>query len=196
HQVAANLLRDQQRRIIPNRRHQNQHDQQDFEERRGLPPDARRKRPVADRDENHGARGQKQDVSAQHQNREPPRYSGLQREHEVGGRKQQLIGNRIEVRAQRSFLIQSAREDPVEAVADSRGSKNSERGDPMLVFDGDDEERQKGETEECELVGNGEDARGHWYVVVRPAGRRRSVKRTARDNQRASGPLFFRTLPP
>src|SRR5580700_8024087 len=78
--------------------------------------DAGREGPISGNKQNHNGYHKNQYVSAENNNREPPRNLFLKRQNDERRRKKQFIGDRIEVRAKRRTLIKAAREQAVNSV--------------------------------------------------------------------------------
>src|ERR1035437_1139500 len=135
---------------------------QDLQRRGELAVNAGRKLAVAGHNKDDRGRGEKDDVAAQHQRREPPANFPVESQHDKRRGKQQLIRDGIEIGAQRRPLVERAREQAVKGIRQSGNDENGKSQIVPPVVNGNDEKRQKSETKEGELIGNGEDAGRHF----------------------------------
>src|ERR1700689_2160680 len=117
--------------------------QGDLEKRGQLAENARRKRTVPGNQENHDGYDQNQNVATQYDDGQPPCESGLVGEDYERRRKQQFVGDGIEIGAQRGPLIQFSRQQTVDTVAQARDDQHQQTPAIMLVGDQAEENRQK-----------------------------------------------------
>ena len=131
--------------------------QDDFEEGGELAEDAGRERAVAGDEDDDDGDGEHEDVAADDDDGGPPGDAGLVRENDKGRGEQEFVGNGIEVGAERGALIESAREEAIDAVAEARDDENKQSPTVTLISDERQEDRQEPEAEQSDLVGYGED---------------------------------------
>src|ERR1700691_3892638 len=91
----------------------------------------------------------------------------MESQHDVRRRNEQLIGDRIQIGTQRSFLIQAAREQTIQSIGETGDYKNHHGPSVSFVMNSDDKDWQKGQAQERELVGNREYSAVHEVVRLR-----------------------------
>src|SRR5579871_523257 len=107
----------------------------------------------------HRAGGQDRNVAAEHQHREFPRNLVQNRKHGKHGAQQQLVGNWVEILPQQRLLMQFARQQSIQAIAQSRGDEQPERPRVSSLYQFDHDERHKDHAQQRQLVRRGQDLR-------------------------------------
>src|SRR5277367_4329508 len=90
--------------------------QNDLKSRGQLAENAWRKRPIARDKQNHDGHDKNQYVTAEYDNRQPPRDLLLERQNNKRRREQQFVRDGIEISTERRPLIQAPREQSVDSV--------------------------------------------------------------------------------
>jgi hypothetical protein len=132
-------------------------DQEDFEESGELAEDAGREWAVAGDQNDDDGDGEHEDVAADDDNGGPPGDARFIGEDDEGLSDQQLVGDGVEVGAERRVLIEFAREQAVDGVAEAGDNENEQRPAIALIRDKSQKDREETETEQSDLVGYGED---------------------------------------
>src|ERR1700693_4225473 len=88
----------------------------------------------------------------------------MESQNNVGRRNQQFVCDGIQIGAQRSFLVQSAREQTIQSVGETCNDKNCHSPTVSFVMNSDDEDRQKRQPQKRELIGNGKYSAVHKFV--------------------------------
>src|SRR5208282_3346324 len=127
-----------------------------------LAVNAWRKRPVTGDKQNHDGHHKYQNVSAENDDREPPRNLFLKRQNNERRRKQQLIGDGVEIRAERRTLIKAAREQAVYSIREPRNNKHQQRPFVPLIGNKNEKERQEAEPQQSDLIGNRPNSTCHY----------------------------------
>ena len=140
-------------------------DEDDFEEGGELAENAGREWAVAGDEDDDGSDGEHEDVATDDDDGGPPGDAGFVGEDHEGGGEQKFVGDRVEVRAEGGALIESAREEAVDGVAQARDDENEQSPAITLVGDKREEDRQKAEAEQSDLVGYGEDPSSLLHVL-------------------------------
>src|ERR1041385_6562136 len=78
------------------------------------------------------ANDQNNDVAAEDQDRYRPADDVRNREHQKHRAQEQLVGDRVQILAQRCFLLQYAGQEAVQSISDSGGHKDDQR--PAIVL--------------------------------------------------------------
>src|SRR5208283_156237 len=107
--------------------------------------------------EEHATDDQDGDIAAEDHDRVFPGNSMFDRKHQKHCGHEELVGDRVKVLAQHSLLMQRARQQAIESVA--QPSQDEQRECPLeIVLDQiDDDEGQKYHPQQGELIGRGED---------------------------------------
>ena len=109
---------------------------------------------------------QQQNVSAQNQDGEPPGNFLLHGQDKERGREQKLVRDRVEVGAQRRFLVKRTGEIAVDRVRESNENENDNGPVVFFIENKNEKERQEAKAEQCDLVGNRPDAGFHWFKNI------------------------------
>ena len=117
-----------------------------------LAEDAGAKVAHAHRRVQHDAGGDDDQVAAEDDDGVLPGNLLHERQHEKQRAEQQLVGNGIEILAKHRLLIQHARQQPIESIAESGDDQQAQRPSPIAIEDVDDDERNEDKPKQCELV--------------------------------------------
>src|SRR5262249_50348865 len=115
-------------------------------------------------DDRHGQHDA--DVAADDEHSQPDRNAVdqadvRQRQHDEGRHQQQLVGGRVEPGAEIGLLAGGAGNQAVERVGDPGGGEDDEGPAEEAVHDQQHERRDQQHSQQRELVGDGENRRGH-----------------------------------
>ena len=155
----VNDLRKMEIRI--SRRENDGEYQDDLKGRSQLAKNTGRKWTITRDKQNHYGHHKNQNVAAKNDNSKPPSDLFLERQNNERRRKQQLIGDRIEISAKRRALIQAAREQAVDSVRKPRHNKHQQSPFIFLIGNKNKKERQEAEPQQSDLIGNRPDAAFH-----------------------------------
>src|ERR1051326_4520011 len=108
------------------------------------------------------ANDQNNDVAAEDQDRYRPADDVRNREHQKHGAQEQLVGDRVQILAQRCFLLQYAGQEAVQSISDSGGHKDDQRPAIVLLLDCDYYKRNKDQAHQREQVGGGAELAQHY----------------------------------
>ena len=108
-----------------------------------LAEDAGAKVAHANRRVQHDTGGDDDEVAAEHDDGVLPGNLLDERQHKKQRAEQQLVGDGIEILAQHGLLIQHARQQPIESIAESGDDQQAERPSPIAIEDVDDDERNE-----------------------------------------------------
>ena len=155
--VAPNAIQRIAHRPVPHVRAQDEEHGHDLRDRRDLARPARRKLPLPAGEDHQQGDEEQEEVPGEHHHGQP---DGNLEESRVGGHgekevrrdEQELVGDGIEVGAERRLHVEMARQVAVHAVGDP-GHDEDRQGDvEAAVRDGDQEERERREPEEGDEV--------------------------------------------
>src|ERR1700743_3559284 len=132
-------------------------DEDDFEEGGHFAEDAGRKRAVAGDENDDGGNGEHEDVATDDDDGGPPGDAGFVGEDDEGRGEQEFVGDGVEVGAEGGTLIETAREQAVDGVAQACDDENEQSPFVALIGDEGQKDRKEPETEKGDLVGYGED---------------------------------------
>ena len=107
-----------------NLKQENEKDSGDLRKSVGLAKNAGTKIPQAGDGEKHGAGGENGNVAAEDQHRKLPRNLVQDREHEKHRAQQKLVGDRVEILAEQSLLMECAGEQSIQAIAEARDNED------------------------------------------------------------------------
>ena len=138
-----------------------QKDQHNFRSRGELSIDTGRKRPIPGNQQDHDRHNKDQHVPAEDEDGKPPRQLVFERKNDKRRRKQQFVGDRIEVRAKRRSLIQAAGQQTIDAVREPGDNKNQQRPSVAVISNQNQKNRQEAEAQKSNLIGNRSDAAFH-----------------------------------
>ena len=96
--------------------------------------------------------GDDAEVAAENQHRVLPGNLLHERKHQEQRAEQQLVGDWIEILPEQRLLMQGARQQSVESVAQSRGNQQAERPGPVAIDDRNDDEGNEDQAQQRDLV--------------------------------------------
>ncbi len=101
-------------------------------------------------------------IAAEDQNRDPPFDLSHRREHQEHGAEQQLVGNRIQVLAERGLLLHQAGQQAVQPVTDAGDDEDCQRPAIVAAQHGDHGKGHKDQPQQREQVGRGTQLPDHF----------------------------------
>src|SRR5258708_5497389 len=110
--------------------------EEDLQERAGFAPDAGRKAPHAQEQDESAARSENQKIPRKNLNYQPPRDAGYRRQRYVHRAEEELVGDRIEIRAQPGGYSEAPRQGAIDRVRQPGGQHDRKSASRLLAENG------------------------------------------------------------